>query len=95
MKLPRQFIVLVLIGLCLMIYFNYDSATSVENQLTDGPDQEALEKTAEPCEPKSFWEEYDIWGDTDTIYAPPSDADERKPENKENVVCEELIEPKE
>lgn len=74
-----------------MVYFNYDSATSVENKLTEDSDKESLEKTAKPCEPKSFWEEYDIWGDTDTIYAPLSDASEFKPENE---VCEESIEPK-
>lgn len=94
MKLPRQFIVLVLIGLCLMIYFNYDSATEVENQPSKAPDKKSLEATPEPCKPKSFWEEYDIWGDTDTVYAPPSDADESKLKSEENETCDESIEPK-
>lgn len=95
MKLPRQFVALVFIGLCLMAYFNYNSGTNVESPQSEGPLKSSLETTAEPCQPKSFWEEYDIWGDTDTIYAPSDEADESKPGNETPADCEEPIEPKE
>jgi len=84
----------IFIGICVYAFVEGVTVITVQSPQgtneAEGPLKKAIDKNSTVlCEIESFWLEYNIWGDTDTVYAPAENDEKETKKMDESVACEE------
>ncbi|MEZ5525138.1 MAG: hypothetical protein R3E62_09310 [Pseudomonadales bacterium] len=82
---------IIFLVVCASLFFYYQLKPSETAEKPRDHENSRMEQAqSNTCEPKNFWEKYDIWGDTSTLYRPADKADKKEPANEtnENAGCD-------
>lgn len=97
MKAFLYFVAAIFIGLCVYAFVEGVTVITVEQQQQAAEGASLVEEsdtaTAKPCEEEGgFWAEYNVWGNTDTLYGPAESTEAVEGSVDENISCDELFE---
>ena len=101
LKFFLYFVAAIFLGLCVYAFIEGVTVITVENPYaveqgsteTEGPLKKAIDKKSTVlCDVESFWAKYNVWGDTDVVYAPSENDEAAEKKVDENISCDEPFE---